>query len=227
MARTVTITQFNTDANTIPLAPIEWIRSAKGNPPPRELTDPSTGRPFLAAATQYAANGDMVHILQGAVNDVANAATHPIAGFVVGGGSADGGTTAIPTGAEVRIMPVRTGDVYAMNFWAATPLTASNPADIQVLIGACFNIATISTVNWNLQTGALGTDVTNCTAVEWLATTQTAARVMLRGVRQTLGINSANWLCRVEVEFTPVVTTWTLATNLAATIIGPNLQFDA
>jgi hypothetical protein len=225
MARTTTVAIGSADANMIPLRPIEYLRSTRGNTPPTELINPYTGRPFLAAAGQYFMNGDMVHLLAGTVNEVAEAATVPIAGFVIGGGSADG-TTVVPTSQEVRIMPVRTGDVYAMNFYAATPSTSTNPDDITALCGALLNITTASVTNWNFQTGAIGTDTTLTGLAYWLATTQTAGRVRLLGVHKTLDMTASSWLVRVEVEFVPVVVTWTHATNVAASIIGPNLQFD-
>lgn len=225
MARTTTVAIGSADANMVPLRPIEYIRSTRGNTAPTELIDPYTRLPFLAAASQYFMDGDMVHLLAGTVNEVAEAATVPIAGFVIGGGSADG-TTVVPTSQQVRIMPIRSGDVYAMNFYAASPTTSTNPADITALTGACLNITTASVTNWNFQTGAIGTDTTMTGLAYWITTTQTAARIRLLGVHNTPSLVAANWLVRVEVEFLPVVVTWTHATNVAATIIGPNLQFD-
>lgn len=212
--RTATYTIADDSANGLRIRPIEHVRSETRNVPPAELINPVTNLPYLAAVDQYFMNGDMVFLDAGAVTERLTAGAGPIAGFVISGGSPNG-TTVIPTGQQVRIMPVVTGEVYAMNGFItslAASKTGTNAADIVTYIGNVYNVAQV------IYSNSTDSYASKCAVVDFTATS--VARVMVVGVRMTPDVIDATYFCRFLVKFLPLAGSAGLGSY-------PGLQLDA
>lgn len=221
MARTATFSITNTAAGTsltgiCPFRPIELVDTIKSNVPPAQIAnDPYTGISLLPAATQYFVNGDMVYLNAGAVTERLTAGVGAIAGFCVSGGSVDGGTTAVavPTAAApLIIMPVRTGDIYAMNTYISSA-AATNMNDVKTYLGNIYNLVQVTVTEEDGST-------TYCTVIDLTAATTTAQRVLVVGVQKNPEYTTSTPYIRLLVKFLPYVAVASLPTV-------PGLQFDA
>jgi len=201
MARAVTY-NFTNDATGKRIRPCELVQRGTQASEPAELIDPGTGNPYLSAATQYFVEGDMVYLNAGAVTQVLTGDNVPIAGFCLSGGSTDGGTTAITTGTQIRIMPVVTGNVYAMNGIASNTIgtedTSTNLTDAKTFIGNCYDLCQASITEADAT-------VSRCTVINLAA--QTDARILVVGVQREIGdpmdnISTTHSL-RLLVKFLP------------------------
>ena len=206
MARTETAITAN--AYTQAFRPCELVEVLKRNPPPAEIRDPYTRLPYLEAASQFFAAGDMVYLNAGAITMRLTADVAPIAGFALEGYSGTQGTAR-------RIMPVSTSNVYAMNCYniaSGTPATYTIPAYVALhYVGGEYNLAQYNVTNLDGTT-------TLCTGVDFGA--QTAARVKVVGIQKNPIIAATDQCIRVLVKFLPYV-------SVAGDPTYGGLQFDA
>jgi len=189
MSRTVTYTITNA-ANGVRFAPCELVQRGAQASEPAELIDIGTRNPYLEADSQEFKAGDMVYLNAGAVTQRLTGDNGPICGFAL-----TDATNVTSGNAAIRIMPVVTGNVYAMNACtASSPTTATNLVDVKTYIGNCYDLAQATVTETDGST-------TYCTVVNLDA--QTDARVVVVGVQKTVDLTSSSFYLRLLVKFLP------------------------
>lgn len=159
---------------------------------PDELINPNTSVPFLEANSQSFKVGDAVYLNAGAVTTlttVGATAAEAIAGFALTD------ATNVTTGnAQIRIMPVYQGEIYAMSLYSGTESSTLVSA-AALLVGKMLNIIDLTVTEADAST-------TYCWAVNADATT--LPRVQIVGILKTPKTYSTTTYPYVLVKFTPV-----------------------
>jgi hypothetical protein len=136
-----------------------------------ELLDPYTRAPYLEANSQEFKAGDMVYLNAGAVTQALTATAAPIVGFAL-----TNATNVTSGNAQIRIAPIRPGQVWEISPWTATSNgTNTNPPDLALLVGKMVNLRQIVCTQYDAST-------TYCTAAD--IDTVTMARALIVGIAQ-------------------------------------------
>jgi hypothetical protein len=196
-------------ANGIVFKPIERISTGSGLSAPGELINSYTGVPYLEANSQEFKAGDMVYLNAGAVTQVLTGDTVAMVGFALTD------ATNVTTGnAQIRIMPVNTNDIYAINVYSGTEGNSNWDNIMTTTMGGVYNLVQVTVTEVDGST-------TYCTAVNIDSSAQ--ARVKIVGVQvtpeQQSGPSTKSYV-RALVKFESALYTSGTATNYYRNLQG-------